>query len=230
MAGIEAVHIGDDERKTFFFGWNVVRNISIIFDFEELLSITDKEFLAVKRWFLANGRYLEAIALAKTYGPLSEHNTPHFEDRYVESIYYTLLRIKDTVDCPVIKSMVTELIQQGQAQQENRTIAADTKENRVKGGSGWVYAIASKEDRSLVKIGMTRRTPDERLNQLRPKLPFETELICTIPSDDVIGLERYIHERFADKRVNGEWFRLDYEDVTWLGLLFDGKWGEKGKC
>jgi hypothetical protein len=36
----------------------------------------------------------------------------------------------------------------------------------------------------------------------------------------MIGLERRLHERFADKRINGEWFDLSEDDVTFIREMF----------
>jgi hypothetical protein len=34
------------------------------------------------------------------------------------------------------------------------------------------------------------------------------------------ALEKYLHEKFSGKRVNGEWFALDPDDVDYMkGLM-----------
>ena len=63
------------------------------------------------------------------------------------------------------------------------------------------------------KIGLTidlgRREYD-----LRIQLPEKPVKIHSIKTDDSVGIERYWHERFKDRRKNGEWFELTKEDVA----------------
>jgi hypothetical protein len=79
---------------------------------------------------------------------------------------------------------------------------------------GWVYVVHGQDDQ--YKIGLTTREPDKRLAEFTPKLPFKTELILTIQSDDVYALEAELHEFYASQRVNGEWFRLSQDNIAWL--------------
>lgn len=52
-----------------------------------------------------------------------------------------------------------------------------------------------------------------RERQLQIQLPERAELVHVIKTDDPRGIEAYWHQRFASKRLNGEWFNLNSEDV-----------------
>lgn len=78
---------------------------------------------------------------------------------------------------------------------------------------GFVYLIQSPT--GTYKIGRTIN-PADRMKTFTVKLPFEVEYTCVIPADDMYYLERTLHAQFADKRVNGEWFKLSPEDVEYI--------------
>lgn len=45
-------------------------------------------------------------------------------------------------------------------------------------------------------------------------------VICLIKTPDMCALESELHKRFADRRVNGEWFELCETDVLYIkGLV-----------
>jgi hypothetical protein len=63
------------------------------------------------------------------------------------------------------------------------------------------------------KIGRSN-SAGRREYELQTKLPGKVRTIHAIRTNDPVGIEAYWHKRFADKRVNGEWFRLSPEDVS----------------
>lgn len=63
-----------------------------------------------------------------------------------------------------------------------------------------VYLIKSD---NFIKIGYSE-TPLSRASSMQTGNPHELELMAVIPGDT--GLEAYLHERFADLWVRGEWF------------------------
>ncbi|WP_083280330.1 GIY-YIG nuclease family protein [Pseudomonas citronellolis] len=75
--------------------------------------------------------------------------------------------------------------------------------------AGVVYVLKSAYG---YKVGRTRSVPN-RMRAFGVQLPF----VYTIPLcawfDDCHSAERRYHEMFAGKRINGEWFDLDENDI-----------------
>jgi hypothetical protein len=82
--------------------------------------------------------------------------------------------------------------------------------------NGYVYLI--KAATGLYKIGRTKSLND-RFSFFKNNLPFEVELIHTISAVNYKSAEKELHERFAPKRENGEWFRLTQEDVNLIEAI-----------
>jgi Meiotically up-regulated gene 113 len=76
--------------------------------------------------------------------------------------------------------------------------------------TGLVYAIRGGD---LTKIGTTLSLP-RRLSQLAPQCPYRLDCAHVIKTDDMYGVENYWHLQFKAKRLNGEWFALDREDLN----------------
>jgi len=75
---------------------------------------------------------------------------------------------------------------------------------------GFVYLLKAGEHPKIGKaIDMKKR-----LNQIKLALPVKPEVIHTIEAFHPYQAEHYWHKRFADKRLNGEWFVLTDRDVA----------------
>jgi hypothetical protein len=72
--------------------------------------------------------------------------------------------------------------------------------------AGYVYVISNigSFGEEVVKIGMTRRLdPMDRVRELGDaSVPFRFDVHAIIFSDDAVGLETALHQRFVDRRVN----------------------------
>jgi hypothetical protein len=78
---------------------------------------------------------------------------------------------------------------------------------------GYIYLLAWNGN---TKIGMTTRHPGKRLEEISPKMPTKPKLIFFYECGDVRSEERKLHNRFSEKRVNGEWFTLSERDIEYI--------------
>lgn len=80
------------------------------------------------------------------------------------------------------------------------------------GHPGYVYLMQS---RDAYKIGKSV-APDRRLTEISSLIPHPMRLVHTIRTDNMTSLERALHARFADKRLEGEWFALTPDDIEYV--------------
>jgi hypothetical protein len=84
--------------------------------------------------------------------------------------------------------------------------------------TGYVYVISNigAFGPGVVKIGLTRRLdPSERIYELSgASVPFRFDIHALIFSDDAVGLETRLHQRFADQRVNRVNTRREFFHVS----------------
>lgn len=75
---------------------------------------------------------------------------------------------------------------------------------------GYVYLKTHRNAKGLHKIGLTR-SPAGRKEQLGGD---DCVVVARVMTLDPEGLERSLHQQFADKRLpQSEWFNLDEEDL-----------------
>ena len=78
--------------------------------------------------------------------------------------------------------------------------------------AGYIYLFKSDE---FYKIGRSHQ-PEIRFKAVAASVPFETKFIHKIYTDDTKSAERFFHAKFAQKRVKGEWFRLETKDIEYI--------------
>lgn len=74
---------------------------------------------------------------------------------------------------------------------------------------GYVYLIHSEHG---TKIGKSVR-PIQRITQLQTQMPFNFRYIENTFVKDYSKTETELHKRFANKRLNGEWFNLSDNEI-----------------
>lgn len=79
--------------------------------------------------------------------------------------------------------------------------------------TGYVYLL--KSSTAFWKIGKTKN-PVDRRKTFSVKLPFEVQYAHLIYCHDMNKLEKEMHIIFKKKRVDGEWFSLNEDDVRWI--------------
>lgn len=108
----------------------------------------------------------------------------------------------DQVDLTEVKRIANEVA---------KSELDDTSDQRSSLVTGYVYMMKSGR---RYKIGHTN-SPSRRHREVRLDLPEPTLIVHTIATDDPVGIEKYWHERFRDKRVRDtEFFDLEKNDVS----------------
>lgn len=100
-----------------------------------------------------------------------------------------------------------------EAQHQEEEIAAQSRNSLVPlSRPGFVYLIRAGD---LCKIGMTISV-ESRLSSLQSSSSLPIELLHVIETTDMDTTETALHEKFQNKRVNGEWFNLSLEDIEYI--------------
>lgn len=82
---------------------------------------------------------------------------------------------------------------------------------------GYVYLLRTHGN--LWKIGRSKN-PANRLKTFKVTLPYRIKYEMVIPSQDYKTLEKWLHETFADRRIDGEWFELTDGEVQDIRAMF----------
>ena len=77
---------------------------------------------------------------------------------------------------------------------------------------GYIYVIKSRE---YYKIGRAKDFRSRKKTYITEN-PFGIRVVIQKEVQDYISTEKYLLDFFHPKRVRGEWFELDSQDIKWI--------------
>ena len=86
---------------------------------------------------------------------------------------------------------------------------AKKKRQYIEENKGFIYILKSKHG---YKIGLSKNVKS-RMKLFHIKLPFKFEIIGYYRVEHMIKSETYLHKKFKNKRLEGEWFDLNDDDI-----------------
>jgi hypothetical protein len=90
---------------------------------------------------------------------------------------------------------------------------------------GYVYFIQI-NGMQPIKIGYTTDPKGtDRFDSAKTYAPFGLTYVANIPSSNAAKLEKELHQRFADKRLNGEWFDINQAQAYKIAMQYGGNAG-----
>ena len=81
--------------------------------------------------------------------------------------------------------------------------------------SKYVY-LGTDETKKYIKIGITDDVKRRQKEIRRMNPTFKILIYWTPPQATASEAEKYFHNRFAEKRVSGEWFDLSIDDLMFF--------------
>lgn len=101
-------------------------------------------------------------------------------------------------------------------------MTSETKTARRATGEGYVYVAATEAHPGLLKIGFTRQDPRKRIQQFSTGSPHPFQILDLFKVADPEGLEKALHRRFAEQRVNEgrEFFAVSLSNVKLAVRMF----------
>ena len=113
----------------------------------------------------------------------------------------------DKPDYSVVKNICDKIVDE-ESKKESKSVSPKSNDNQET--LGCVYLMKSGK---YYKIGKANHV-GMRNYSIGIKLPEKLEIIHEIATDDPFGIEKYWHNRFSDKRLDGEWFDLTAKEVN----------------
>lgn len=83
--------------------------------------------------------------------------------------------------------------------------------------SGYVYVV--KNESNKFKIGYTRSSIEKRIASLQTASNELIELFFYFIKEEPDVFEKELHSIFSEKRIRGEWFELDDNDIKKIAIM-----------
>lgn len=77
---------------------------------------------------------------------------------------------------------------------------------------GYVYLICD-PNQDAYKIGVTRHITSNRIKKLQTGNATELHMVTCVYCDYPFRLESMLHNHFKNKKILGEWYKLEYDDI-----------------
>lgn len=84
--------------------------------------------------------------------------------------------------------------------------------NKKPAQRGYIYLLRAVVPDNYYKIGLSI-DPVKRIESMGVLLPFPIKPLHQFPTNHRFRAEKQLHDKYANKRVNGEWFALSEQDV-----------------
>ncbi len=89
---------------------------------------------------------------------------------------------------------------------------------------GYTYLVANG---AHYKIGITTKTPQSRIAELQTGSPTKIEISGYCYNKNALEMEQLLHKKFANKRLEGEWFALNDDDVAIIHHHFETNYNDE---
>ena len=77
-----------------------------------------------------------------------------------------------------------------------------------------MYKVYLLQCGDILKIGYTRKSIDQRIKQMRTGNSEEFKILGFFESKWGTKIESRLHRKYKNKKISGEWFSLDEDDVS----------------
>jgi len=119
--------------------------------------------------------------------------------------------VREIVDSELANKLST-------ASSEFERVVRGYVKGKYRSPSVYIYFILA--GNGLTKIGIAKDIKS-RMDTLNTASPIELTLLFYFEPQNAKRFEQALHNRFAHKRVRGEWFALSSRDISWIKKNYD---------